>query len=529
MEQHNHDSLYSWLALIVVVIGTFMSILDSSIVNIALPKMMAVFGVSMDDSKWILTAYTLALGAIIPLTGYLQDVFGSKKIYMFALTMFTLGSMLCGLAWNNTSMICFRIIQALGGGMIMPVGMSMIYEIFPREKIGLALGIWGIAAMAAPSIGPTLGGYIIEKMDWRLIFNVNVPIGILGTLLAAILLKDSKKKQLKSFDIIGFLSSTTGVVSLLYVLGEWTSIDWSDVKYPIFLTLGCLSLILFVINELTHPDPLLDLRVFKLFDFSISQIIVSILTLALMGGVYVLPLFLQNIRGYTAMETGLIMLPAALVTGLLMPISGNLFDRFGARPVVIPGIIILGLSSYHISTLINMNSSRGMITLVLCLRAVGIGLAMMPVSTAGMNAVPKNLIGRASAISNTIRQISGSLSVTIMSAIIQSKTNYNYLKLSEQINVYNAASNKTINTLTQAYMHEGQSLKTAKSSAISTLSKMLQGQATIDAMAYSLAVVSVVVILAIILTLMMRNKKIPKIKNEEGEQNRNEEGSIMLE
>jgi MFS family permease len=136
MEENNNESIYSWLALIVVVIGTFMSILDSSIVNIAIPKMMAVFGVSMDDSKWILTSYTLALGAIIPLTGYLQEVFGSKKIYMFALTMFTLGSMLCGFAWNNTSMIVFRIIQALGGGMIMPVGMSIIYEIFPRDKIG---------------------------------------------------------------------------------------------------------------------------------------------------------------------------------------------------------------------------------------------------------------------------------------------------------------------------------------------------------------------------------------------------------
>lgn len=528
MEKNHNDSLYSWLALIVVVIGTFMSILDSSIVNIALPKMMAVFGVSMDDSKWILTAYTLALGAIIPLTGYLQDIFGSKRVYIFALTVFTLGSMLCGFAWNNTSMICFRIIQAVGGGMIMPVGMAMIYEIFPREKIGLALGIWGIAAMAAPSIGPTLGGYIIEKMDWRLIFNINVPIGIIGVTLAVILLKNSKRKPFKSFDIIGFLSSTIGVVSLLYILGEWTSIDWGEAKYPILLTLGCLSLILFIVNELTHPDPLLDLRVFKLFDFSMSQIITCILTLALMGGVYVLPLFLQNIRGYTAMETGIIMLPAAVLTGLLMPISGNLFDRFGAKPIVVPGIIILGISSYHISTLINMNSTKEMITLILCVRAVGIGLAMMPISTVGMNAVPKNLIGRASALSNTIRQIAGSLSITIMSTIIQSRTNYNYLRLSEQITAYNGASTNTINILTKAYMHEGQSLSTAKASAISTLAKMLQGQATLDSMAYALAVISIVVALAVILTLMMRNKKLPKKRNtKEGEKNYNEGGAVL--
>ncbi|OBR89793.1 MULTISPECIES: DHA2 family efflux MFS transporter permease subunit [Clostridium] len=510
MEENNNESIYSWLALIVVVIGTFMSILDSSIVNIAIPKMMAVFGVSMDDSKWILTSYTLALGAIIPLTGYLQEVFGSKKIYMFALAMFTLGSMLCGFAWNNTSMIVFRIIQALGGGMIMPVGMSIIYEIFPRDKIGLALGIWGIASMAAPSIGPTLGGYIIQNMNWRLIFNINVPIGILGVILAGILLKDPKKVTFKSFDVIGFLSSTIGVVSILYVLGEWTSIDWSKVQYPLLLTLGCLSLILFIVNELTHPQPLLDLTVFKLFDFSVCQIIICVLTMALMGGVYVLPLFLQNIRGYTAMETGLIMLPAALVVGILMPVSGNLFDKIGAKPLVIPGLIILALSSYHLSVLINMNSTREMITFILCVRSIGLGFTMMPINTAGMNVVPQNLIGKASALSSTIRQIASSLSVTIMSAIIQSKTNYNYLKLSEQINVYNKPANDTINILTKSYMQEGLPQGTAKASALSTLSKLLQGQATIDAMAYAVAITSIIVIVTIVLTLMMKSKKTEK-------------------
>ena len=260
-----------------------MSILDSSIVNIALPKMMAVFGVPLDDAKWILTSYTLALGAIIPLTGYLQEVFGAKRIYMFALAMFTLGSLLCGFSWSNTSMIGFRVIQAIGGGMIMPVGMSIIYQVFPREKIGLALGFWGIAAMAAPAIGPTLGGYIIEKMDWRLIFNVNVPIGIIGVILAGILLKGTERKPFKSFDIIGFLSSTVGIVSILYVLGEGSTIDWGKIQNPILMTLGCLSLILFVVNELTHPDPLLDLRIFKLFDFSISQIITMCFNISIDG------------------------------------------------------------------------------------------------------------------------------------------------------------------------------------------------------------------------------------------------------
>jgi EmrB/QacA subfamily drug resistance transporter len=512
MEQNKNDSIYSWLALLVVVIGTFMSILDSSIVNIAIPKIMTVFGISMDKSKWILTSYTLALGAIIPLTGYLQDVFGSKKIYMFALGMFTIGSMLCGFSWNNTSMICFRVIQAIGGGMIMPVGMSIIYEIFPREKIGLALGVWGIASMAAPAIGPTLGGYIIEKLDWRLIFNLNVPIGIIGVFLAAILLKDSRPKKVNPFDIVGFLSSTIGVVSILYVLGEWSSIDWSKARYPLLIALGCLSLLLFVVNELTHPYPLLDLSVFKLFNFTMSQIIVSILTLALMGGVYVMPLFLQNIRGYTAMETGIIMFPAAIVVGILMPISGNLFDKIGIKPVVIPGLVILGISSYMLSNSINMNSTREFITILLCLRSVGLGLAMMPINTAGMNAVPKNLIAKASALSNTIRQISSSLSITIMTVIIQNRTNYNYLKLSEQITSYNKTAVDTINSLTSGYMYSGQSASEAKASAIYTLTSIIQGKSTVDAMAYAVAITALIVVIAILLTFLMRNELKKQLK-----------------
>lgn len=517
MEHKNKGLLNSWLALGVVVIGTFMSILDSSIVNIALPKMMSVFGMPVDDAKWIITAYSLTLGAIIPLTGYLQDTFGSKKIYMFALGMFSVGSLLCGFAWSGGTMIIFRIIQALGGGMIMPVGMSIIYGVFPKEKIGLALGFWGIASMAAPAIGPTLGGFIIEKMDWRMIFNVNVPIGVVGVILAGILLKDSDKKPVKAFDIIGFLSSTIGLVSVLYVLGEGSTIDWSNVENPILMTLGVLSLILFVVNELTHPNPLLDLRVLKLFDFSISMIISSVLTLALMGAAYILPMFLQSIRGYTAMEAGLIMLPSALVMGILMPVSGNLFDKFGAKPLVIPGLIILGISSYELANAINMNSSKSYIILITCIRGIGLGLAMMPISTAGMNAVKKELVSRASALNNTIRQVAGALSVTIMSTLMQSRTNYNYAKLSEQINIYNKPSNDMLSALTKVYMHSGISQSMAKVSAVSKLTQIVQGQAVIDGMAYAVTVTVGAVAIALILTFFMKNKKKVKNSNQEGQ------------
>ena len=461
MEEEKQSSAYKWMALAVVVIGTFMSILDSSIVNIAIPKMMSVFGVPLDKINWVITCYMLTLGAIIPLTGYLGDTFGTKKVYMLALALFTLGSFLCGFAWNLSSMIVARIIQGVGGGLIMPVGMSIIYEVFPLEERGVALGFWGIAAMAAPSIGPTLGGYIIQYLDWRLIFYINVPIGIMGVILAGIILKGSPLNLGKKLDYIGAITSVVGMVSLLYVLGEGSSIDWGDIKYPILIIVGIFSLVIFTINELTIDEPLLDLRVLKIFPFSLSIIISSVLNMALYGGVLLLPLYLQNIRGYTAMQTGMLMFPGAIATGIMMPISGKLFDKIGARPLVVSGVSLLVYISYELSK-ITMNTSPDTIRMLLIVRGIALGLAMMPSSTEGMNNVPRHLIGRASALSNTIRQVAGSLSVTILVTILNNRQTLNYYRLAEQINSFNQSSINCIKSLQGYLMQSGVSQGSAQ-------------------------------------------------------------------
>lgn len=480
------QKLEQWLALFVVIIGTFMSILDSSIVNIAIPKMMAVFGVSLDEVKWILTSYTLALGSIIPLTGFLADVFGNKRVYVFALSMFTIGSLLCGFAWSNTSMIVFRVIQAIGGGMIMPIGMSIIYQTFPENERGLALGFWGIASMAAPTLGPTLGGYIIEHLDWRLIFNINVPIGAVGVVLAWILLKDTPIKKVSGFDYLGFISSTLGIVSILYVLGEGSSIDWSDIKNPLLITFGILSLVFFVVNELTHENPLLDLRVLKIPEFSLSQGISCVLTFALMGGTYVLPLFLQNIRGYTPMETGLILFPSAIAVGFMMPVSGAIFDRIGAKPVVLPGMVLLGIASYFLVGSINLDATANSIMWLLTIRGLGLGLAMMPINTAGMNAVPQNMVTRASALSNTIRQISGALSITIMTTRIQNNLNFGYAYKAEQITPFN---------------------RLVSSENLSSVMGIIQRDAYLEAMRYAIEVSILAVVISTVMVLFMKDRR----------------------
>ncbi len=513
MEDKGNDGSNRWLVLFVVIIGTFMSALDSSIVNIAVPTLMSVFGVNLDKIKWILTAYTLALGVIIPFTAYLMERYDYKQIYMFALGMFSVGSLLCGLAWNNNTMIIFRIVQAIGGGMIMPVGMAVIYSTFPQNERGKALGIWGISAMVAPSIGPTLGGWLLQITSWRLLFYINVPIGIAGVVLAGIIMKKGPKKPKVSFDYLGFISISLSLVCLLYVLGEGGSIDWSNLETQILMTTGILGMVFFVINELTHDNPLLELRILKELNFSISQGVTVITTLAMMGGMYVLPLFLQNVRGFSAMETGMIMFPSAIVTGIMMPISGALFDKFGAKVLTITGLIIVAIASYEF-TFLSMDMSRETIIMLNILRGIGMGLCMMPVSTAGMNCIPPHLTAKASALSNTIRQVTSSLSVTIMTTLIQSRTSFNYAKLANEITPFNQNAVNQIKVLTGVYMSAGYSAAKAQVAAVAEIAGALGKQAYIDAQTYAIALTSLSIILGIILVLFLREEKqLPKTKD----------------
>lgn len=507
IRQERAGSSYKWSALFVVIVGTFMVMLNSSIVNIAIPKMMNVFGTDLNTIKWVLTGYTLAMGAVTPITGFLSDTFGVKKLFLSAMTIFTIGSCLCGLAWNSNAMVAFRVLQAIGGGAIMPVGMAYIMQIFPIQERGKALGFWGIASMAAPAIGPTLGGYIIQYMDWRFLFYVNIPVGVFGIAFASFLLKETALKPYNgNFDYIGLFSSTAGIVSLLYVLGEGNSIDWSKPEFPLLLAFGCFCILIFIVNELMHPDPLLDLRVFKIYDFSLSQCITCVTTLVLMGGMYVLPLFLQNIRGYTAMEAGLILLPSALASALMMPVSGALFDRFGAKVVTVPGLLVVGFATYEMS-LFNMDTPKLTIILVAAIRGLGLGLSMMPVNTAGMNAVPKHLYGKATALSTTIRSVLGAVAITFMTTVISNQTNYNYARMSEQITPFNQTADTLLSALQELYLKSGIPQDLAQGYAYSTLGNLIYRQAYLDAMDYAVAITVPLVFVATALALMMRSKK----------------------
>lgn len=423
-----------WLPLFVVVIGAFAAILNNSSVNIALPKMMAIFGVPADQIQWVLTGYMLASGVVIPVTGYLGDAYGTKRIYLFSVVVFTAGSVLCGLAWDNNSMIVARVIQGIGGGAIMPVSMAIIYRIVPLYKIGFALGVWGMAAVTAPAIGPTLGGYIVEHFNWRFLFIMNVPIGILGIILGGMLLPESPIKKGLKFDLWGFITSALGCLTLLLALSQGQKQGWDSYYIVSLFVLSFFLFVLFVLIELTIPQPMLDLRLFKNKIFSYSVFGGSLINIGLFGGVFLIPLFTQNLMGKSAMDTGLMLMPAALVSAVLMPLSGALFDRMGARFITFAGLVILTWGTWELQNL-STNSTGLYIIIVTSIRALGMGLAMMPMTTAGMNTIPLQEIGRASALSNVCRQVAASFGIAALTTVMQTRQSFHYIHLTESVSV----------------------------------------------------------------------------------------------
>jgi EmrB/QacA subfamily drug resistance transporter len=405
------------LPLVVLIVGMFMSILDTSIVNVAIPTIQNAFGTTTDEIQWIATSYTLALGVVVPVSAWLSDRFGMKRTYNVSLLAFAAGSALCGLAWNLESMVVFRIIQAMPGGILPVVTLSMVYRIVPREKIGAAMGLYGLGIIVAPAIGPTLGGYLVEYVDWRLIFFINVPVGILGAIAAVIVLPTFPAVKSQRFDVLGFVAIAGGLFALLLALSEGQSWGWTSYRIIILLSAGVLLLALFVVIELEVDHPLLDVRVFRYWPYTNSLLLISVLMVGLFATLFYIPLFLQQAQGLGAFDAGLLLLPQALVMAVLMPIAGRLYDKIGPRWPAVIGLTIVAIGTYSLHNM-SLDISRGEIAGLLALRAGGMGMAMMPVMTGGVAAVPMRFVGTASAFNNVVQRSAAALGLAVLTALM---------------------------------------------------------------------------------------------------------------
>jgi EmrB/QacA subfamily drug resistance transporter len=408
------------LPLAVLIVGMFMSILDTSIVNVAIPTIQNAFGTTTDEVQWIATSYTLALGVVVPLSAWLSDRFGAGRTYNVALLAFAAGSALCGLAWNLESMVVFRIIQAIPGGILPVVTLAMVYRIVPREKIGAAMGMYGLGIIVAPAIGPTLGGYLVEYVDWRLIFFINVPVGILGAVAAAIVLPAFPAVKSQRFDLLGFLTIAGGLFALLLALSEGQDWGWTGYRVISLLAGAVILLALFVIIELEVDHPLLDVRVFKHWPYTNSLLLISVLMVGLFATLFYIPLFLQQAQGIGAFDAGLLLLPQALVMAVLMPIAGRLYDRIGPRWPAVIGLMIVAIGTYALHNM-TLDITRGEIAALLALRAGGMGMAMMPIMTGGVAAVPVAMVGAASAFNNVAQRSAAALGLAVLTALMTSQ------------------------------------------------------------------------------------------------------------
>ncbi|UOF91556.1 DHA2 family efflux MFS transporter permease subunit [Fodinisporobacter ferrooxydans] len=507
-----------WPAVFTILIGSFMAVLDTSIVNVAIPKMMNVFGVAADQIEWVLTAYTLVMAAVIPLTGYLGKHYGFKKMYIVSFVLFTVGSLLCGLAWSNNTLIAARIIQALGGGLIQPIGQALLYQVVPREKLGPAMGVFAISVMVAPAIGPTLSGYIVQYLDWHLIFTINVPIGMIGILMAWTFLNETEiVKTKEKFDLPGFLYAATMLTTLLLGVTKGHEKGWTSFYIVSLFAASLICLLLLIYRELTFEHPLLDLRLFKIADFSNGMIIGSLIMIGMFGPVYLIPIYAESLLGYTAMNTGLLMFPQSVFSGIVSLIAGMfLMKRFGSKP-----LILLGLSATLINgimlTDINMNTTDSTIRWLLSLRGLGLGLCMMPTMQMPLDPLDKSQTGNGSALLNISRQVALSIGVAILTSVFQTNGVKHAVQLANTVNASNPINSDYLLNQQNLYMAQGFSSNDAYGYAVNSMLGLVQKYATIQAVDDALWVAAIFVAMAIPLALLIRGGKAAKKSVEEPE------------
>jgi EmrB/QacA subfamily drug resistance transporter len=408
-----------------MLLGAFVAILNQTLLNVAIPHIMNDLGVSANTVQWLSTGYMLVNGIAIPITAYLIAKFGTRKLFNVAVLLFTIGSLVCSLSPSFTILMVGRVIQACGAGIIMPLLMTVMFALYPPEKRGAAMGLMGVVMIFAPAIGPTLSGWLIGHYSWRLLFDIVIPIGIIDLVLCYMWMKDVTKITNPKFDFPGFLFSTIGFGFLLYGFSEAGSDGWSSSTVIVSLIIGIISLIAFAVRELTTDKPMLDLRVFKYDIFSLTTIISMLVNMAMFGAMILIPIYMQNIRGYTPLQSGLLLLPGAIVMGIMSPIAGALFDKIGARWLAVIGLVITTITTFQFTNL-SMTTNYSHLLILYVLRMFGMSFIMMTVMTEGLNQLPRHLAAHGTAASNTARQVAGSIGTAFLVTEMSTRSGVHY-------------------------------------------------------------------------------------------------------
>ncbi|MBP1677442.1 MAG: drug resistance transporter, EmrB/QacA subfamily [Bacteroidetes bacterium] len=508
---HPQHKSYKWFVLANVMLGTFMAVLDSTIVNVSLPKIMSAFGVGLSTIEWVITAYMLSMAAMLPTSGWLADKFGYKRVYFWGLLLFTLGSLLCGLSNDETSLIISRVIQGLGAGTLQPLGMAIITREFPPHQRGIALGFWSIAAAASVSFGPLLGGYLVDNFNWQLIFNVNVPVGIAALLFTIIIQREFVNRNTRKFDYIGFISVIIFLPVLLYALSEGNaatnSEGWSAPYILFCFAISLIGLAVFLTHELTTKNPLLDLRLLKDRNFGLANAVLFLFGMGMFGSTFLLPLYLQNSMGYTALQSGAVFLPVGIIQGIMSPLSGVFSDKVSGKLPLFIGIILLVLS-FYLNSQLSFLTEHSFVMTSLYIRGLGMGMIFTPLSSLSLSTIPREKMAQASGITNTIRQVGGSLGVALLSTMLTARVNFHSQTYGGAIQSDSQTFKNTINGITTYIQHyAGSSPAVAAKQGQSVLMSHVNSQAFIQGINDDFLIAAGISALCFIPIILMHEKK----------------------
>lgn len=404
--------------LIVVILGTFMAAMDSSIVNVSIPSMMTFFHASVEDVEWVITSYMLGFAVFMPLTGWFRDRIGNKKLYLWSLGIFTMGSLLCGIAWNLPTLIIARLIQSFGGGAIMPTSMAIIGEHFKQHERGKVLGYWGVGVVIGPAIGPTIGGILTEYFGWRSIFLINLPIGIFAILYSLKVIKRDLPHLLSKnpFDRWGFISFGSFLTLFLLAVSFAERVGFDSPRIILSLFISLVFFVLFVLIEMKVKNPLLDFQLFKNSDFTKCILITCVRSVGLFGSVFLMPVFFQHVLLKSETETGMLLFPSSVLLALTLPFAGHLNDKYGPRLLSVTGLVFLSSFMFFYGNLWPGMNSFELIWPTL-FRGLGLGLLVAPITATTINAVPKIKIAMASTMSSIVQQTSASIGIAILASI----------------------------------------------------------------------------------------------------------------
>ncbi|MGN8067772.1 DHA2 family efflux MFS transporter permease subunit [Mucilaginibacter sp. 22184] len=469
---------------VTAVICALLELIDTTIVNVALNDMRGNLGATVNEIAWVVTAYSLANVIIVPMTSWLSQQFGRRNYFAASVLIFTICSFLCGNATNIWELVIFRFIQGLGGGALLVTSQTIITESWPKEKRAIAQGIYTLGIIIGPTIGPTLGGYLVDNFSWRLIFYINIPVGILAAILALQYVRSpvfEQKRPANQVDWLGIFLLTVGVSSLQYVLEKGQEDDWFSSKLIITLSISAvLGIICFIWRQLEYKYPIVELRVLQNTNLRIGVILTFIIGFGLFGTTFVLPLYTQSLLGWTALQSGLLLLPGTIFVAVVIAVVAQLIQR-GMREkyLIVAGMIIFFIYGYWSYHLLTLQTSNGNLFWVLILRGLGLGLMYVPVTNISLSTLDGKQIAQGAALSGMVRQLGASFGVALISTFVSRQTQQHRITLISHISATDPAVQQRIALLSAKFQARGFDAASARQAAYNSLEGVVQSQSTL--------------------------------------------------